>query len=139
MRRILVILLMLAGCSTLQRQAGTDGGSHSGTIAETSMIYLVREESRSDAQPLIVVLDGATEGLTYPGTFIRWQVSPGPHRISGYGADTGAIDISAEPGKTYFVYQSVSRVQGLLRSEFRRMDERDGRGLIARSRSLALY
>lgn len=138
MWRGFLLVLALTGCTALQPASESANTTRFEGSPEKSVIYLVREHSLSSPQPLVVVLDGATEGLTYPGTFLRWEVMPGAHRIAGFAADAGAIDLVTESGRSYFVHQTVSRVQGLLQSEFRTLSEQDGRSLIVRSRILAL-
>jgi hypothetical protein len=73
-------------------------------------------------------------GSTYPGTYFRWVVPPGRHRIAGYGSDSGSITIDTAPGRVYFVEQIYSPGFTLTRqSFFRLVDENYGRQAVLQS------
>ena len=46
-------------------------------------------------------------GATYQGTYFRWELPPGRHRIAGYASDTGVITVDLQPGRTYFMQHVV--------------------------------
>ena len=73
-----------------------------------AVIYLVR--TRPDVSYLTaqVMLDDRLVGSTYAGTYLRFEVPPGRHRISGYGADSGSITLDVQADRMYFVQQTVS-------------------------------
>ena len=111
MWRILLVALALAGCTQLppsphEIQAKRFEPAASGM----SVIYIMRDYPDNDLAATIV-LDGAASITTYPGTFYRWEVPPGRHRITGMAADPGAITLQTEPGRIYFVQQGVEPVR----------------------------
>lgn len=80
-------------------------------------------------------LDDWVVGSTFPGTYFRWVVAPGRHRIAGYAGDSGNIVLDTAPGRMYFVYRSFGRPFGFSgRSYFRMPDEGYGRALVMQSR-----
>jgi hypothetical protein len=134
MRRILLpLLLLLTGCSTLGPALHDMDARQFHSVPEKSVIYVVREAPDLDRRPTVITLNAATEGLTYPGAFVRWVVAPGTHRIEGYGGDTGAIDLPTAPGGVYFVRQSVSQRDNLPQSTFTRVTEEDARIAVTRA------
>jgi hypothetical protein len=68
---------------------------------------------------------------------VRWEVTPGMQRIAGYAGDGGTIALNTEPGKIYFIRQTVAPVQNLLQSKFNTINEQDGRAVVTRSARIA--
>jgi hypothetical protein len=97
------------------------------------VIYVVREAPDLDPRTTVITLNGASEGLTYPGAFVRWVVRPGTHEIAGFGADSGRIALQTAPGGIYFVRQSVASSHNLPQSTFTKVNEEDGRMAVTRS------
>jgi len=80
-----------------------------------------------------LLLDGTVMITTYPGTYYRWEVAPGTHRIAGYASDSGNISVNVEAGRIYFVQQWVAF--GMLgpRSRFSQVSPDQGRAAVMRS------
>lgn len=134
MRRILLpVLLLLTGCSTLGPALRDMDARQFHSVPEKSVIYVVREAPDHDPRPTVITLDASTEGLTYPGTFVRWVVAPGRHRVAGYGGDAGAIHLQTASGRIYFVRQAVSQRDNLPQSTFSVVTEEDARIAITRT------
>lgn len=134
MRRLLLPLLMLlTACSTLGPAMGDMSAKQFYSVPKKSVIYVVREAPDLDPRPTVITLGAAIEGLTYPGAFVRWVVAPGAHRIAGFGADAGAIELRTEPGGVYFVRQSVSQYNNLPQSRFTAVTEEDARIAVTRT------
>jgi hypothetical protein len=129
-------MLLLAGCATQPAFQDAEARQFY-SVPGKSVIYIVREKPDRHPHPTVVTLDHGTEGLTYPGTFLRWEVAPGAHRIAGFGGDAGAIQLDTEPGKIYFIRQTVMPVNNLMQSQFNALSEQDGRAAVARSPYLA--
>ena len=80
-----------------------------------------------------VTVDGNLQGTTYPGTYLRLELAPGRHRISGFAGDAGWIDVAAAPGEIRFVQQTVIRpFIGPAQSHFRLVDPHYGRDAVLR-------
>lgn len=131
MRRALLILLLLAGCQQLPLTPADVEARKFEPVPGKAVIYLVRDTADfSDAQTQIQV--GDKQIYTNPGTYYRWVVPAGKHSIRGFGADSGAITVQVEPGRTYFIQQSVmgTRVPS---SSFQTVSEAAGRAVVQRS------
>ena len=72
-----------------------------------AVLYLVRTNPDWGDLAATVFLDDRMMGATYEGTYFRWELPPGRHRITGYASDTGAITVDLQPGRTYFVQHAV--------------------------------
>ena len=131
MRRVLLILLALAGCQQLPLTPEDLRARKFEPVPDRAVIYLVRDTADvSDAQTQLQL--GNTRIYTNPGTYYRWVVPAGRHTISGFGSDSGAITVQAEPGRIYFIQQSVmgTRMPG---SNFSAVSEAAGRAVVQRS------
>lgn len=137
MWRALPLLLLLGACSTLQPGLDDSNARQFYSVPGKSVIYLVREKPDPHPHPTVVTLNNSVESLTYPGTFVRWEVTPGMHRIAGYAGDGGAIALTTESGKIYFIRQTVKPVHNLLQSKFDTIKEQDGREAVTRSARIA--
>jgi hypothetical protein len=130
--RILLIALMLAGCTQLPPSPQEIQAKRFEPAApDMSVIYIVRDYPDNDLAATIV-LDGAASITTYPGTFYRWEVPPGRHRIAGMAADSAVITLQTEPGRIYFVQQSLNPFARTPMSHFYRVDENRGRAVVMR-------
>jgi hypothetical protein len=103
-----------------------------------SVIYLVRDDPDFSDVQATVYLDDEVILKTYPGTYYRWEVPPGEHRIRGAAFDTGAIQLKTEPGGLTFVQQRVTRFfMGNPSSYFQVVPDPPGRAAVLRSVLLA--
>lgn len=123
MWRGLLFALALTGCTTLQTQFQDIQARQLDLPAGKAAIYVIRESQDQSAHPTVVMLDGKSESLTYPGTFVRWEVAPGLHRVTGFGGDAGELEFNAMPGKFYFIRQTVSLVEHMPLSHFNAVDK----------------
>jgi hypothetical protein len=105
---IIATVAALAGCSSMSIGPGTGAAPAIQGTPGKAVIYLVR--TRPDTSNLTgsLTLDDQMIGSTYAGTYLRLEVTPGRHRIAGYGQDTGAITLDTQADRIYFVQHSVS-------------------------------
>lgn len=132
MWRNLLLSILLAACATgtlAQSGAKADG---SGAVPGKSVIYLVRSSPDSYQRGADVYLDDGKRVTMYPGTHVRWVVSPGLHHIQGAAPDTGAVRLRTAAGKVYFIRQDVGGITAPM-STLQLMNERDGRAALKRS------
>ena len=100
------------------------------TVADKAVVYLYRDRvDFTDGAPG-VMLDGQLQGSTYRGTYFRFVVAPGRHRLEGYTTDNGRYDFVAEAGRIYFIRQSVSRLAGFDQSFFQPVAPEYGRAAV---------
>jgi hypothetical protein len=131
MWRTLVLAMTLAGCVQLPPHPQDAQAKQFQSVPDKAVIYVVRNDPDINWQPAPLVLDGGGGVTTYPGTFIRWEVAPGPHRITGLSGDGGLITLNTAAGKVYFVRQTVLGF-GSPSSNLQTVSESDGRAVAMR-------
>lgn len=90
-------------------------------------IYVYRNESMGAAVKMPVTLNGKPMGATAAKTFLLAEVQPGKHVLVSKAENDFPLEISAEPGRNYFVWQEVK--MGLLyaRTQLHAMDDATGK------------
>lgn len=133
MWRNLVLAVLLAGCAQLPPTPQDIQAKKFEPVPDKAVIYLVRDyPDFSDAAGTLWLGDAATI-TTYPGTYFRWEVKPGEHRIAGFGADAGAVTVRTEAGRIYYVLQRLSPFMRFPQSQFWLIDESHGRAAVQRA------
>ena len=129
--------ILLAGCAQLPPTPQDMQARKFETLPDKSVIYLVRDVPDFNDGPATIWLGDDSTITTYPGTYYRWEVASGTHRIAGFAGDSGSITLRTEPGRIYYVQQRVtpftlSRPQQP-QSHFYVVTEASGRVLVLRS------
>ena len=99
-----------------------------------AVIYIVRDRVDFSDQPAPIWLGETVTITTYPGTYYRWETPPGRHTISGFGPDSGSIQLTARAGEMHFVLQRY--IRGFFpfpQSRFQLLNPSDGRAVVMRS------
>jgi hypothetical protein len=130
-----LVLLLLVGCAQLPPSPQEIEAKRFEPALGKSVIYLVRDDPDFSDAGAPVMLDDRMMGSTYPGTFFRWIVEPGPHQIRGFAGDSGSYALSTGPDRMYFVQQRVSRFLPMpsAQSYFQLVPEAHGRAAVMRS------
>jgi hypothetical protein len=104
---ILATLMLLGACAEMSTYSSVPPVAIQSTPGK-AVIYVVR--TRPDVSYLTaqVALDGDPIGATHAGTYMRLEVTPGRHRLSGYGEDNGAIALDVQADRIYFVRHTVA-------------------------------
>jgi hypothetical protein len=128
--------LWLAACVQLPPTPQDVQAKQFRNLPDRAVIYLVRDVVDFNSDPATVVLDQVATLTTYPGTYYRWEVAPGRHRIAGFAGDSGVMILDVDAGGIYFVQQTVSRLFfGITtQSYFRPVDDGYGRAVVMRSK-----
>ena len=134
MWRAFLLSLLLAGCVTPLPPTPQDlEAKKFEPAAGQAVIYLFRQPA-FNREAATLWLDDRVMGSTYPGTYFRWVVPAGRHRIAGYAGDAGTITLDTAPGRIYYVEQIYSNAFLLTRqSFFRLVDENYGRSAVMQS------
>lgn len=139
MWRILLtaLLLLLAGCVQLPPTPEDLQAKQMESLPDMSVIYVVRTPMDSH-EVSGLTLDSRDPITTFRGTYFRWVVAPGSHRVAGYAAANEEVTLTTAPGKIYFLEHTVrgSPRSGALSTWLREIGEQDGRALVMNSQLL---
>lgn len=130
---VLPLSLLLAGCAQLPPSPADIEAKKFEAAPGKAVIYLVRAYPDFNDNAATVWLGDSVMITTYPGTYYRWEVEPGAHRITGYGPDMGAIIVRGEPGRIYFVLQRLAPFMRFPHSHFMLVADSHGREAVRRS------
>ena len=131
------VLLLLASCAQLPPTAADIEAKKFQEVPGKAVIYIVRTALDSkEASGLW--LDDSAQITTLPGTYYRWEVTPGSHRVVGYGPANEAVALATVAGRIYFLEHTVRGTirTGVLSTALRQINEREGRALVTRSQLL---
>jgi hypothetical protein len=136
MSRVLQVLLVLlaAACAQLPPTPQDIQAKKFEPVAGKAVIYIVRTPMDSN-EAGAVLLDDNAQITTFSGTYYRWEVAPGPHRIAGFAGESGLVQINAQAGKIYFVRHTVAgtRRSGWMNTYLQQISEQEGRKLVMQS------
>jgi hypothetical protein len=137
-KKTLVVIALavaaLAGCAPMAQQHAGQPVAIQGTPGK-AVVYLVRTWPDASYLTAPLTLDDRPIGATYAGTYMRLELAPGRHRLSGYGSDGGAITLDVQPDRIYFVQHTVIGSWRTPNPEsfFSMMDEGRARAALSRS------
>lgn len=137
MWRILLTTLLLAGCAQLPPTPQDIQAKTFTSFPDRAVIYVVRTPLDSYEASGLSLDDGAPI-TTFRGTYYRWEVPPGLHRIAGFAGANESVTLTTAPGGIYFLEHTVrgTRRSGVQSTSLRQIDERNGRALVTQSRLL---
>jgi hypothetical protein len=105
---MLSVIALLSGCA----QMGPSPAEHQNVRIEgtpgRAVVYIVRTYPDLSYLTTPVVVADRMVGATHAGTYIRVELPPGRHVISGYAQDNGAMTLDMQADRVYFVRQTVS-------------------------------
>lgn len=133
MWRYLFLAFLLAGCAQLPPSPQDLQAKKFEAVPDKGVIYVVRDHPDFSDAAATIYLGDAAMITTYAGTYYRWEVAPGTHRISGFGGDTGAIALRVEAGRLYYVQQRVSIFFRFAQSYYQVVPEPYGRAAVMRA------
>jgi hypothetical protein len=134
--RLLALFCLLVGCATpptLPPSPADVAAKRFEAAPGKSVIYLVRAYPDYSGDGTAILLDGTMVGTSYPGTYFRWEITSGAHRIAGFAGDSGGIDLDVRPGALYFVQQTLRQFHVTSGSSFRLVDAAHGQALVTRT------
>jgi uncharacterized protein DUF2846 len=119
----------LAGCASVPMALADADAKAKTFVAPPSgqaNIYVYRNETFGAAIKMPLLLDNQSIGDTGPHTYTFRQVAPGKHTITSKTEKDVNIDIDAQPGNTYYVWQEVKMGMFAARSALHLVDEKTG-------------
>jgi hypothetical protein len=130
-RFLLIPLLLLAGCAAQLPPMPEDAAAKRfETLPDKGVIYLVRPRTDRDyIAP--VLLNDQMVGSTFRGTFLRFEVPPGLHRLRGMASDNGSVTLDIKQGEIYFIQHNAFGHRGsFINSTYQVVDASRGRSLV---------
>ena len=138
-RGLLLAVLLIAGCAQLPPTPQDIRAKKFEILPDKAAIYIVRSDPDFNRVQATIVLDDAAMITTYAGTYYRWEVAPGRHRIAGFASDSSFITLDTAPGRIYFVRQRLSPWSFSPLSLFNVVGEQEGRAEVMRAEMVKGY
>ena len=137
MRHTLWVLSMAALCSScvqLPPSPADIQAKRFEPIPDKAVIYVVRQPMDS-REPGGLMLENGEQVTTLRGTYWRWEVAPGRHRIMNFGPGHATLELDTQPGRIYFVRHTVIGTPrtGPLITALAPISEEQGRRLVTSS------
>lgn len=126
---LLAAALLLTGCASVpMASVEQDKQAKTFTVkSDEANIYLFRNESMGGAVKMDVVLDGKPVGQTIAKSYMKFEVKPGQHTLISKAENDDVLNINAEAGKNYFVWQEVKMGILYARNLMHLSDEQTGK------------
>jgi hypothetical protein len=125
----LLVAATLGGCASVP-MASADADAKAKTFgpppAGQANIYVYRNETFGAAIKMPLLLDNQSIGDTGPHTYTLRQVAPGKHTVLSKTEKDTTLDIDAQAGNTYYVWQEVKMGAFSARSALHLVDEQTG-------------
>jgi Protein of unknown function (DUF2846) len=105
---VLAGVAVLAGCASVQTAPPQADEEAKRFTAKPGMaqIYVYRNEVLGAAVSMPVTLNGKLAGQTGSKSFFKFDVPAGSHMLTSQG-EASKLEVKAEAGKRYFVWQEV--------------------------------
>jgi len=130
---LLAVTALVTGCASVP-MASVDRDTQAKTFSvkpDKANIYVYRNESFGAAVKIDVDLDGKPVGQTAAKTYFSLEVPPGKHTLSSKAENTDTLDVIAEAGKNYFIWQEVKLGLLFARNKLQFVDEAAGKAGVA--------
>ena len=129
-------ILMLVGCASVpMAPADQDAKAKQfTTVSNKSNLYIYRNENFGRAIPMTVSINGKVLGQTAAQTYFWLQLVPGQYNLESHTENVSTLNLTAEPGKDYFVWQEVKMGLWAARSQLQQVDEKTGRDGVLESK-----
>ena len=125
----LLSLLTLGGCASVPMASVEDDSQAKSFVPVENMstIYVYRNENFGAAIKMPVLLNDKIIGDTAAKTYIREVVEPGTQVLVSKTENDAVLQIDAEPGKIYYVWQEVKMGAFAAGSKLHLVDEEKGK------------
>jgi hypothetical protein len=126
---IIGAIAVLSGCASVpmaSAEADTKAKTFVAATDGNAELYIYRNESFGGAIKMPLLLDNTAIGDTAPHTYVFKEVTPGKHTIVSKTENDVSLDINAQPGQTYYVWQEVKMGVWTARSALHQVDEKTG-------------
>lgn len=125
----IAVAAVLGGCASVpMAPVEQDAKAKAFAVAPgKANLYVYRNETMGAAVKMAVTLNGKMVGQTASKTYFALEVAPGRHKLTSVGENTAELDVDAQAGRNYFVWQEMK--MGMLgpRSLLHLVDEAKGK------------
>jgi hypothetical protein len=129
---VVLALALLSGCASVPMM-GAEEDTRAKSFAPSpgkANIYVYRNETMGAAITMDVSLDGKSAGKTASKTYFLFEVDPGTHALASTAENTSTLQVNAQPGRNYFVWQEVKMGVMTARSQLSLVDEATGKAAV---------
>jgi len=121
--------VVMTGCASVPMASGErDAQTKTFTVKpDKANIYVYRNESMGAAVKMDVDFDGKPIGQTVAKSYFALEVAPGKHTLISKAENDSVIDIAAEAGKNYFIWQEVKMGVLYARNKLALVDDATGK------------
>ena len=103
--------IMMAGCAStsVANTEKSDEAKSFANVGDKGTVYLYRTgRVVGAAGQLSVKVNGTEAGGTGPGTFFKWELTPGTYTfMSSTGESSAVVEIDVKAGVSYFIRQDA--------------------------------
>lgn len=126
---VAILSLLVVGCASVpMAPADQDAKAKQFTpVSNKANVYIYRNENFGRAIPMTVSVNGKVLGQTAAQTYFWLQLNPGQYNLESHTENVSMLNLSAEPGKDYFVWQEVKMGLWAARSLLQQVDDKTGR------------
>ena len=126
---VAILSLLVVGCASVpMAPADQDAKAKQFTpVSNKANVYIYRNENFGRAIPMTVSVNGKVLGQTAAQTYFWLQLNPGQYNLESHTENVSTLNLSAEPGKDYFVWQEVKMGLWAARSLLQQVDDKTGR------------
>ncbi|MBR7801738.1 DUF2846 domain-containing protein [Undibacterium fentianense] len=125
----LVMTSFLTGCASIKMASQAEDAKAKSFAADPNQanLYIYRNEFMGAAIKMPVEIDGKEIGKTGSKTYFAVKVAPGKHTLVSKAENDFVLDLSAEAGKNYFIWQEVKMGLLMARTKLQVVDEATGK------------
>ena len=133
---VAILSLLVVGCASVpMAPADQDAKAKQFTpVSNKANVYIYRNENFGRAIPMTVSVNGKVLGQTAAQTYFWLQLNPGQYNLESHTENVSMLNLSAEPGKDYFVWQEVKMGLWAARSLLQQVDDKTGRDGVLESK-----
>ncbi len=126
---LIVLSLLLTGCASVP-MASSDLDTKAKTFnpsPDKASLYIYRNENFGGAIPMSVDVNGRILGDTAAKTYFHLDLLPGKYEIQSHSENTSLLEVNAEAGNNYFIWQEIKMGVWMARSSLQLVDEAKGK------------
>lgn len=128
----LAVVLMATGCASVPMASPEQDAAAKTFVVKPNKanVYVYRNESFGAAVKMPVALNGRLVGDTAAKTYMLLEVDPGKHTLVSKTENDSILDITAEAGNNYFVWQEVKMGAFAARSQLQLVSPEVGQNAV---------